>query len=101
MNANDDTPRNGESVTDVSDWESIGRELLQYQLEQSSAEVWEAFRQVAARVGRGEDVTAEELHQLNTAYENLGLAIESVEQVAVVEEEIVDDQDGEASENSR
>jgi ClpP class serine protease len=88
MNANDDTPSSGESVSNGSNWESVGRELLQSEVEKASGEVWETYRLFAERVARGDRVDGEDLSELRDAHHQLTMVLELVEELA---EEDVDE----------
>ena len=70
-----------ESLSDVSDWQSLGKELLQYQLENEGTEARVAFHTVADRLRRNDELTKADLDQLRQAVLELELIVDLVEEI--------------------
>jgi len=65
MNASDPTPCKGENVTDASfDYETLAQTLLRREFERIAYGVRDEFALAAAQLARGEDLTLEDVHEL-------------------------------------
>jgi len=63
------------------DWEPLGRELLQCELEKHGESLGTAFRDAATLISRGEDVADLELGQLRVRLKQAEYFLENVEEI--------------------
>jgi hypothetical protein len=81
MNANDDTPCSGESVSDASvDYEKLAQALLSRELERHGHNLKEAFWSVSGSLDRGEGLDAEEWSELEEQVRQARFLVERVEE---------------------
>ena len=79
MNANDDTPCNGESVSDASvDYQSIGQRLLCQELERHAYAVREEFMEKSVAVDHGADLTETDVAELEEALRQAQFLVEDL-----------------------
>jgi len=79
MNANDDTPCNGESVSDASvNYQNIGQRLLYRELERHAYAVREEFIEKSVAVGHGSDLTEMDVAELEEQLQQAQFLVEDL-----------------------
>lgn len=82
MNASDDTPCSGESVSDASTWETVARKLLRSELERVGGDLRESFYRLSLSIGSGEPVDPKAVDALGLQMMEAQILVEYLEQLA-------------------
>ena len=82
MNADDNTPSSGESVSDASNWETVARELLRSELEHTGGNLRECFDRLALEIESGEPVDPERVDELELEMMKAQVLVEYLTQLA-------------------